>query len=105
MSTPEDAAVDVVLSGSDVDGDGLTFAVGSGPAHGSLSGSGGSRTYTPDPDYNGPDSFTYTARTAVDVVAGDSVDHGHAGERPPTAQPKSVSTPEDTAVDRVFVGQ
>jgi hypothetical protein len=48
-------------SGSDGDGDSLTFAVVSGPAHGTLSGSGASLIYTPDPDYLGPDSFTYVA--------------------------------------------
>src|SRR5581483_6685256 len=34
-------------------------AIVGGPAHGTLSGAGGSRTYTPDPDFNGSDSFTY----------------------------------------------
>ncbi len=32
-----------------------TFA----PAHGTLSGQGPDLTYTPDANYNGPDSFTY----------------------------------------------
>ena len=38
----------------------LTFAVGTGPSHGSLSGSGANLTYTPAPGYSGPDSFTFT---------------------------------------------
>ena len=61
ISTDEDTATAVTLSGSDADGDSLTFAVVSGPAHGTLSGSGANLTYTPDPDYNGPDAFTYVA--------------------------------------------
>jgi hypothetical protein len=33
----------------------------SGPAHGTLSGSGANRIYTPDPGYLGADSFSYVA--------------------------------------------
>src|SRR5207248_926477 len=35
------------------------LAVVTGPTHGTLTGSGSSRTYTPDANYNGTDSFTY----------------------------------------------
>jgi type VI protein secretion system component Hcp len=70
ISTDEDTAVAVTLSGSDVDGDSLTFAVVSGPAHGTLSGTGANLAYTPAPDYNGPDAFTYAANDgAVDSAA------------------------------------
>ena len=48
LGTDKDTAVAVMLSGSDVDSNSLTFAVLSGPAHGTLSGSGANRTYTPD---------------------------------------------------------
>ena len=46
-------------SGSDADGDGLTFTVVAGPSHGTLSGAAPNLTYTPAADYNGPDSFTF----------------------------------------------
>jgi VCBS repeat-containing protein len=40
----------------------LTAAVVSGPSHGTLVlNPNGAFTYTPDPNYNGPDSFTYKA--------------------------------------------
>ena len=62
-STNEGVVVGIDLgdSASDVetaDGD-LAYTIGSGPTHGGLSGSGKVRTYTPDPNYNGPDSFTF----------------------------------------------
>src|SRR5439155_24726742 len=48
---------------SDVDGDMLSAVLVSGPAHGTVNlSSNGSFTYTPAPNYNGPDSFTYSAR-------------------------------------------
>lgn len=43
----------------------FTFAISSGPAHGSLSGpSGASVTYTPASGFRGTDSFTFTATDA-----------------------------------------
>ncbi len=57
----EDSFALAPLPATDVDGDPLSYAIADGPAHGSLSGSGGSRTYTPDANYNGPDSFTFVA--------------------------------------------
>ncbi len=61
-STNEDTALNGTVTGGDVDGDTLTYAQGTGPAHGTLDfHSDGSYTYTPDANYNGPDSFTFTA--------------------------------------------
>src|SRR5207237_1239908 len=50
----------------------LTYTIVAGPAHGGLTGSGGSRTYTPAANFNGSDSFTYkvTDRGAPDNCAG-----------------------------------
>lgn len=61
VNTNEDESVPVTLSGSDPDGDALiSWNIVAQPAHGVVSGTGTARTYTPDQDYNGPDSFTYT---------------------------------------------
>ena len=54
------SATAVLLAGSDVDGDTLSFALASQPAHGTLSGTAPDLTYTPAQDYQGPDSFTFT---------------------------------------------
>jgi uncharacterized delta-60 repeat protein len=52
----------VLANDSDVDGDGLSAVLVNGPAHGSLTfNTDGSFTYTPQGNYNGPDSFTYKA--------------------------------------------
>ncbi|MEO5714020.1 MAG: Ig-like domain-containing protein [Luteolibacter sp.] len=60
----------VVLAGSDVDGDSLTFLVTAIPAHGVLSGAAPSLAYTPHPGYFGPDSLTFTVSDGVaDPVA------------------------------------
>src|SRR5439155_12992409 len=52
----------VLNNDTDADGDPLTASVVSGPSHGSLTfNTNGTFRYTPDANYNGPDSFTYTA--------------------------------------------
>lgn len=71
VSTPQGTPVGVTLSGSDVDGDALTFAVVGAPVHGTLSGTGANLTYTPAAGYSGADSFTYKANDGhVDSAAG-----------------------------------
>ncbi len=59
ITTNEDTHINFSLSGSDVDGDKLTYILTSAPAHGWVTGVYPDITYTPYPDYNGTDSFTY----------------------------------------------
>ena len=50
-----------LTSGFDINGDSLTFKVVDNPSHGTLVLSGdGNFAYTPDANFNGDDSFTYT---------------------------------------------
>ena len=52
----------VLANASDPDGDPLTASAVAQPQHGVLSlASNGAVTYTPNPGYTGPDSFSYTA--------------------------------------------
>ncbi len=60
LSTPEDTSQGITLTGSDPDGDPLVFRVRTGPTNGTLSGMEPNLTYTPNPNYYGPDSFTFT---------------------------------------------
>jgi PKD repeat protein len=61
VSTAEDTAKAIILTGSDPEGSNLTYTVVSNPAHGTLSGTAPSVTYTPAANYNGADSFTFRA--------------------------------------------
>jgi hypothetical protein len=58
-TTAEDTAKAITVNVSDIDGDALTAEILSNPTHGQVSVSGIVVTYTPDANYNGPDSFTY----------------------------------------------
>ncbi len=63
VTTNEDTAASVDLAGNVSDAEtsdaNLTYTIVSGPSHGTLTGTGGSRTYTPNANYNGSDSITY----------------------------------------------
>ena len=63
VSTAEDVAVSIALSAADTEGDALTYAIESPPAHGDLTCSATVTdcTYTPAPNYNGPDAFAWSA--------------------------------------------
>jgi Bacterial Ig domain len=74
VSTDEDTAKTITLSGTDEDGDNLIFYIVTGPSHGTLGPSGdltctgtvprtcsADVTYTPDKDYNGFDIFSFKA--------------------------------------------
>ena len=56
-STSEDVTATFTLDG--VGSGNLTYTIVTPPSHGTLSGSGANQTYTPAPDYNGSDSFTF----------------------------------------------
>jgi hypothetical protein len=95
----EDAAagaIDVLANDTDPDGGPMTIASASDPARGTVavSGAGTGVTYQPDPNFCGPDSFTYTLNggsTATVSVSVTCVDD------PPTAVNDSRTVPEDSA--------
>ncbi|OGV56666.1 MAG: hypothetical protein A2X45_13360 [Lentisphaerae bacterium GWF2_50_93] len=74
IETNEDTAAAIVLAGTDVDGNAISFAIVTQPAHGVLSGTAPNLTYVPNADFNGVDSFTFKANdgnadSAVATVA------------------------------------
>ena len=99
LTTNEDTPLAISLSGSDVDSDTLSYFVVTGPSHGTVSGTAPNITYTPHPDYHGPDSFDFkvndgtvdSAQASV-TIAVDPVND------PPQAHDISVNTDEDTPV-------
>ncbi|PYR59927.1 MAG: hypothetical protein DMF91_13540 [Acidobacteria bacterium] len=70
--TPEDTAVDIMLTGIDPAGRPLRFRISRPPVHGRLSGGAPSLVYVPDANYNGPDSFTFHVVDG-DLVSNDAV--------------------------------
>ncbi len=102
FSTDEDTALtgNVLSNDSDVDGDTLTATLVDGPTNGTLTlNPDGSFTYTPNANYNGPDSFTYTATdgTTTSSVAAVSITVGAVNDAP-VAAGDTFGTDEDTVL-------
>ena len=97
VTTDEDTAKEVALSASDVEGDALGYTIVRAPRNGTLSGTGANLTYTPDADFNGPDSFTFKASdgTADSDPATASIAVGAVNDAP-VANDDTTSTNEDT---------
>ncbi|MFA0473118.1 Ig-like domain-containing protein, partial [Vibrio sp. 10N.222.51.E8] len=99
-SVPEDTLLSGQLTATDANNDLLTFSVESGPSNGSLTlNEDGSWQYTPDANYNGPDSFqvivtdeiglTDTLTVTIDVTPVNDA---------PVAEPKDRSLLEDQVI-------
>jgi hypothetical protein len=105
VATNEDAAVSVTMDAFDVDGDALSYTVTNAPDHGTLSGSGATRTYRPAANFSGTDSFTYrvsdgslSSNIATVTITVRALNDA------PTASNRSYSTNEDTAVSVTMAG-
>jgi hypothetical protein len=70
VATNEDQPLTAALEATGPD---LAFSTVVEPAHGTVGYSGGSFTYTPDPDYVGGDSFTYRASSGASGMSDDGV--------------------------------
>jgi len=94
----EDTPKVITLPVTDVDGDPLTYTIITPPAHGTLSGTGPALTYTPNPEYSGPDSFTFIANDGtVDSNTGTITINVIPVNDPPVISFIPVlTTPEDT---------
>ncbi|GEP43499.1 Ig-like domain-containing protein [Brevifollis gellanilyticus] len=98
-STPEDTALPLVLTGNDVDGDTLTYAVTQQPQHGTLSGTAPNLTYTPEQNYHGPDSLAFTVSDGADTSAAALVTLTVGPENDaPEAYPLAFTLDEDSSV-------
>jgi hypothetical protein len=111
VTTAEEAPLAITLTGDDGDPEvvqTLTYAIATQPAHGILSGlnaSTGAVTYTPNADFNGTDSFTFTVTD--DNQAGPTANLTSAAatvtititpvNKRPVANAQGVTTPENVA--------
>ena len=61
LVTAEDTGLTIALKASDIDANSLTYLVSRGPTQGTLTGTPPSVTYSPKLNFNGTDSFEFTA--------------------------------------------
>ncbi len=99
VTTNEDNALAVTLTGSDPEGGSLNFTVLTQPGHGELSGNAPALTYTPTGDFFGSDSFTFKVNdgTSDSAPATVSITVNPVNDLP-VALPVTVTTDEDMPV-------
>ena len=103
--TQEEKPVPITLMARDSDGGPLTYNIVKGPSHGSLSGTAPDITYTPELNYNGPDSFTFSVNDAKvdsdEVMISINV---LAVNDTPVANPQSETMKENKSVSAALTG-
>ncbi|WP_271194379.1 retention module-containing protein, partial [Pseudomonas turukhanskensis] len=108
LETLEDTPIDGSVVGNDVDGDSLTYTLKGNvqPAHGSVVvNTDGTFTYTPNTNYNGPDSFTVSVSDGKGGTVDSVVTIGVTPDNDaPTAPAVTLETLEDTPIDGSVVG-
>jgi hypothetical protein len=101
VTTAEDTSKSITLTAvSPNPSASFAFTIVTPPAHGQLTGSGANRSYQPDADFNGSDSFTFKVNdgaadsntSTVNITVTDVNDT-------PSATDDTASTDEDTPVD------
>jgi VCBS repeat-containing protein len=103
-SVAEDQILSVAAPGlyalaNDEDGDALTLSIVANPAHGIVTlNPDGSWSYDSDPNYNGPDTFTWRAfdGTAFSSTATVNITVTAVNDTPSFTPGGNVSSPEDT---------
>src|SRR5207302_1843672 len=92
----------ITLSGTDTDSDTLTFAIGTGPSHGTLGGSGANRTYRSEERRVGPDSFTFTASDdGGNTSAAGTINITVVDNTVPTATGQTLSFNENSSANAI----
>lgn len=102
ITVTEDVAFSGTLTGTDADGDALTFSAGTvAAAHGTVTiNPGGTFTYTPNANFSGTDSFSFKVNdgTSDSAEATVSVTVTAVNDLPVVTS-ATISTTEDTAVN------
>ena len=87
FTTNENVALNGTLAATDPGGKSLSFAQGSGPKSGTLTGftAAGAFVYTPNANFTGADSFTVTATDASGNATSGTINITVSMDQPPTA--------------------
>ncbi len=99
INTNEDTPVTILLKGNDPDDDELTYKIESEPTHGKLSGDVPNLIYTPNENYHGQDSFSYSVHDGKNdsFTANVSITVKSINDAP-VAKAENITTQEDTPV-------
>ena len=102
-TTDEDtpATIEVLINDTDTNGDDLTVSSKTDPEHGTVVIDSGEKTvtYTPNRDFNGQDTFTYTVTDGAATASATVTVTVEAVNDPPATADDNAETGEDEPVD------
>ena len=104
IAAPQGYFVPITLTGSDPDGDALTFIVVDDPQHGTLSGSAPYLTYQSDADYEGPDSFQFVVTDNIGESLPAKVSITVSANADPVADPQTIVARQGDPVQITLTG-
>mgnify|MGYP001226117098 CR=1 FL=1 len=100
LSLEEDNAINITLTGSDPEGESITFSIVDDTDNATLTLNGNVVNYTPNTHFNGTDIFTYKANDGTsDSNTGTVTVTVNAVDDEPNTIDVAVSTDEDNAVE------
>ncbi|MCH1928635.1 tandem-95 repeat protein [Shewanella sp. A25] len=105
LSTNEDVPLSITLTGSDVDGNSISYTLLSSPTRGSLTGTAPNLVYTPTANFNGSDSFTFSVNDGLltSNIATISVTINDVNDLP-VANAQNLTTNEDVPLNITLTG-
>lgn len=105
VTMKEDESVNIILKGSDVDNDAITYKIVGQPTNGVLEGTAPNLIYKPNKDFNGNDSFTFVVNDGIIDSQAQKVDIAVMPEQDlPIATAQAVTTDEDTFIKIILSG-
>ena len=105
VTTPEDTALAIALTGSEANNQPLTYTITVLPQHGSISGTPPNVVYTPNLNYNGVDTFTFTVSSpfATSLPAVVTINITPVNDTP-AVQAQAVVAVEDVGLNITLAG-
>ena len=96
-ATEDTVAKDFLAKATDVDGDALTYTLATGAANGKVTiGKDGSYSYTPNANFNGKDSFTYTVTDGTETITKTANMTVASVNDVPISKDSTIAATEDT---------
>jgi hypothetical protein len=99
LTTAEDQSAAVILSGTDPDGDPLTYSILTTPLNGTLNGTAPNLTYLPNANFSGTDTFVFQVSDGLSNSgpASVSITVNAVNDSPTLVPPSNISINEDAA--------
>jgi hypothetical protein len=102
LATDEDVSLNITLTGTGLLPGPVIWTIASNPEHGTLSGDAPDLVYTPDSDWHGTDSFTFSVNDGIQDSNIATIEIDVSSE--PVALDQNLSTDQDVPLNITLTG-